>query len=298
MELNMLADLPESDVVTITRTPGSASLCRILESLYHGCMASGVEYKRPTNLDELVGYVALGIDLEQARMDAESAFVVANQQFTRTAHEFLETHSVLSELHCGYYHIGDDESADSAYAGIDTESLRDGVVVAAVGSVLESDVSRISLPNAKHYGCVYVLDLPGGVKVGRTSAIGTRLIAHMRSARDLGVPLYRVAFTEYNFDHKQLESEIHKELESYRIAGSEFFAVSFCTAVAVISGMQWRTEPVRDDMDIKDPTERAPYMATRPNGTLCVRNKHSFDSHRFTAVDILESTVADIFAPQ
>lgn len=83
-------------------------------------------------------------------------------------------------------------------------------------------------------GVVYVMELPGGVKVGKTSDLQKRFKFHTSAARNFGIEIGRVAFSDFHGNFSKNEKIAHSRLSEFQVSDSEFFAVDFDYAIATI----------------------------------------------------------------
>lgn len=103
-------------------------------------------------------------------------------------------------------------------------------MIAPIGSCLSEERFKAE---AQSVGCVYILDLPGGVKVGKTTNLFRRISFHVSAARNLGVPLKRFAFSPFSANYGESEEKIHNDLRDFCVDRSEFFCIPFDGALNV-----------------------------------------------------------------
>lgn len=171
-------------------------------------------------------------------------------QFNAAAENTKSGYEVLREAHWGFYKNAFPGNPE-LYGDIEDH---DNCVIASIKDIVDDPESCFTGLGVKNAGVVYILDLPGGVKIGHTSNLQERLRTHKSAARNLGVPLRRVAFTGFNFEHIRAERWMHAELDAHRVDGSEFFTVEFKIAVELLSSAPFRDEMKFSDLHFGAPT--------------------------------------------
>ena len=171
-------------------------------------------------------------------------------QFNAAAENTKSGYEVLREAHWCFFK---DDTAESRELYGDVAG-HDRCVVARINDIVDDLESCFTGLGIKRAGVVYILDLPGGVKIGRTSNLQERMRTHKSAARNLGVPLKRIAFTGFNFESIVAERWMHRELDAFRVDGSEFFTVSFKDAVDLLAEAPFRDDMLFSDLHFTVPT--------------------------------------------